>query len=57
MMTTTQQAELILAEQREAELRVRLDKCRRDLENQRAINDRLLALAEEDSRVIAELQR
>ena len=53
---TRLQAELILAERREALLRQKLASARRDLDNQRKVNDRLLELALEDSRVIGELQ-
>ena len=53
---TRLQAEAILAERQEAVLRQKLAECRRDLDNQRKVNDRLLALAAEDSRVITELQ-
>ena len=53
---TRLQAELILAERREAVLRQKLALARRDLDNQRGINNRLLALAQEDSNVIGELQ-
>jgi hypothetical protein len=53
---TRLQAELILSERREATLHQRLADCRRDLDNQRRANDCLLALAQEDSIIIKELQ-